>query len=295
MNDQKGSLTAEELADGIESLALSLEATAVGLTALDRVVRRGWPRSAQHFSVAMHLIERREQLLGNAYPLNVRPEGIYRRNDPRGAWYTCLPTMSPRTVFRDLADDSSVRSIGIQFEQLTALAVRMFLGGDSVALRFAWPSDSGRPPEFPEAIMWLAAKMGLQLGHGYRPPRRKDGGVDIVAWRPFADGRPGFPIVLTQCTVQRSVLDKAADIDLRSWATWLRMLRDPMTVLAVPFVLSASTEEWNEVSQRHIIFDRLRLVELLASCETETDTYRSLTQAATDRLSQALRHKCFAP
>jgi hypothetical protein len=195
--------------------------------------------------------------------------------------------MSPQTVFRGMADDSEMRALGVQFEQLVELAITGMLGGNAVAIRFGWPSDCGRPPEFPAAISWLAEQMGLQLGSGYRPPRRKDGGVDIVAWRPFADRRTGFPVILTQCTVQRALFEKVSDVDLRSWATWLRMLRDPTTVLAVPYILPGNTEEWNEISQRHIIIDRLRLVELLQPVELDSESIANVSKATASRIDRA--------
>lgn len=36
----------------------------------------------------------------------------------------------------------------------------------------------------------------------FRLPTYSDGGVDVVAWQDFRDGRAGFPVLLAQCTVQ---------------------------------------------------------------------------------------------
>jgi hypothetical protein len=104
--------------------------------------------------------------------------------------------------------------------------------------------------------------MGLKLGGAFRPPRRKDGGVDVVAWKPFKDRRSGFPIYLVQCTLQKEYVSKSRDIDLRIWAGWLEMDRDPITILAIPRSISPG-ESWNEVTANSIIFDRFRLVESL--------------------------------
>src|SRR5439155_17165751 len=119
-------------------------------------------------------------------------------------------------------------------ERATCSALEGLLGPGTRALRFGWPSDSGRPQDFSSAIRWLAEAMHIGLSAGYRPPRRKDGGVDVVAWRPFKDGRPGFPIVLAQCTIESDVLAKSRDIDIRQWATWLALDASILIALAIP-------------------------------------------------------------
>jgi hypothetical protein len=146
------------------------------------------------------------------------------------------------------------------FEEFVALILTEYLGSNSHALAFGWPSKLGRPQEFNLAIEWLAAKMGIEPGSAFRPPRRKDGGVDVVAWKNFGDKRSGFPIYLVQCTLQRDFLPKSRDIDLRLWAGWLEMDRDPLAVLAVPKTISPG-ELWNEISANAIVLDRIRLSE----------------------------------
>ena len=115
--------------------------------------------------------------------------------------------------------------------------------------------------EFSLAIGWLVEHIGIPVGSAYRQPRRKDGGVDIVAWRPFEDGRPGVPILLVQATVQSDVISKARDVDLRMWSGWLGTDIDPLVVLAIPGSVSKG-EAWNEISRHCLLLDRTRLVDL---------------------------------
>lgn len=129
------------------------------------------------------------------------------------------------------------------------------------------------PPRFRHS--WLAQQMGVKLGGGYRQPRRQDGGVDVIAWRGFKDGKSGFPIVLVQCTIQAELLAKSLDIDVRNWSSWLELVHDPVTVLAVPQVVPANSEDWNELALKNMIFDRLRILELL-SPESESAISRDL-------------------
>ncbi len=170
-----------------------------------------------------------------------------------------------------------------QLERITAVALSNLYGQGTEALRFAWPSDVGRPPEFPDAVRWLAAKMGVPIGNAYRPPYRKDGGVDVVAWRPFPDGRSGFPVLLAQCTLEREYGHKAADIDLKVWSGWLALDSDPATALAIADVVAAG-EEWNALAARTVVLDRIRLAALV----TEGNSHPSL-QASREWAGDAIR------
>lgn len=108
----------------------------------------------------------------------------------------------------------------------------------------------------------MAGRMNVRIGNSYRPPYNKDGGVDVVAWRPFPDGRSGFPVLLVQCTLERDYAHKAGDVDTRVWSGWLALDVDPSTALAIPEVVAAG-EEWNALAARTVVLDRIRLAALI--------------------------------
>lgn len=249
---------ANDVADWIELAAL-VRASALGGDALASLGADAGLGDAD-LGVGMRTVKRRAELLGGEYPFRVAGGGIAAvRDAPTTAWAALLlatPSLRPRTAVR-------VADAAMHLEQVTAAAMAGYFGQGTEVVRFAWPSDEGRPSEFPGAIRWLADRMGAPLGQGYRPPYRKDGGVDVVAWRPFPDRRSGFPVVLTQCTLEQDYEHKAADVDLRVWAGWLRLDVDPVTALAIPGVV-APGEAWNRLAARTVVLDRLRLVGLLA-------------------------------
>jgi hypothetical protein len=169
-------------------------------------------------------------------------------------------------------------------ERITAAASRFLLGPGTQSVRFGWPSEDGRPVEFPDAVRWLAGLMKVPVGTSYRPPVNKDGGVDVVAWRPFPDGRSGFPVVLVQCTLERNYAHKAADVDRRVWSGWLRLDVDPTTALAVPDVVAAG-EDWNALATRTVVLDRIRLSSLLPAVNQD-DRLVPVADWAEDQLEQ---------
>jgi hypothetical protein len=250
-------LDAETLADAIE----------IGL-AVDKQNARSiaWIRNAsglaQHtgnvgVDLAVNAMRSRSLILGDRYPFAVADAGIRCTADALSTTYGALlmlTTGSPVYPFPSGAVSEGAELL----EHLVAKSVRQLLGEGAKALRFGYPGDRDRPPEFPRAIPWLAEQMGLRPADAYRAPSRKDGGVDVIGWRPFPDGRTGFPIVLVQVTLEHNFLHKAGDINVRLWSILLGLDVDPTTALAIPRTVPRN-EKWNEVATRSILLERLRI------------------------------------
>ena len=250
------------IADWIETSLLVRGPRPIGLDALHRFFEQHQGLEPQRVNVGMHEMNRRSRLLGTRYPFKIHGEFAVQSTDaaPVSA-YSTIALMAPGGPFREFLSASPDETMAVIFENVTADALRHLWGDQGKALRFGWPSDIGRPPEFDRAIRWLADKIGVEVGQGYRQPRRKDGGVDVVAWRPFADGRSGFPVLLVQCTLQDNLLAKGMDIDNRLWSSWLAVDVDPATALATPAALPPGTT-WNELALKCMVLDRVRLVSL---------------------------------
>lgn len=115
------------------------------------------------------------------------------------------------------------------------------------------------------AIEWLAGQIGVTAGGVSGPPQKKDGGVDVVTWRPFTDGRTAIPLLLAQCTIRRDFEDKGRDISANQWMNWLVTGCPPLTALTIPFAVPLTMNRWNDDMRfaTHLILDRLRLCELI--------------------------------
>lgn len=247
---------ANRVADWIETRCL-VSGRALGADALLEAGEEHRYGSAD-IDLGLRTMARRSVAVGEAYPFRVAGGAAARDLGTRSPWAAMLLMGSESPVRRSL----DVAVAAAHLERITAAAARFFLGPDTRSVRFGWPSEDGRPVEFPAAVRWLAGLMKVPVGASYRPPVNKDGGVDVVAWRPFPDGRSGFPVVLIQCTLERSYTHKAADVDRRVWSGWLRLDVDPTTALAVPEVVAAG-EDWNALATRTVVLDRIRLASLL--------------------------------
>jgi hypothetical protein len=255
--------TAEGLADLVEVGMLSRGVSGLSAPEARELLAQAAGTRTESADMALNVMQRREGLLGGRYPFNISAVGVRLRKNAHDVPYTSLLLLSSRTSPFRMATGGLAEAATI-LESLTCAAVRGLLGGPAQAVRFGWPSEHGRPREFPDAIRWLAAQMGVSVGSSYRSPRRQDGGVDVVGWRPFGDGQPGFPILLVQCTLERDFVHKSGDIDLRLWSGWLAFDIDPMAALAIPLTV-ASAEDWKEMATRVIVLDRLRLASLIAA------------------------------
>lgn len=261
----------ERIADCIEAKALA-RSRPLPAQDIERLAKANeW--SSTDVSLAMRVVTQRKSLLHENYPFRTASGSIAAESTAPASYWTAMlllgadsPVREDRQLWSEAAD---------VFERLVALAQDNFFGGGTRVLRFAHPSDEGRPAEFAAAVKWLAEKMQISLGAAYRDPVRKDGGVDVVAWRPFPDRRSGFPVLLTQCTVERDFAYKADDIDLRIWSGWLALEQDPLTALAVPHVVP-SGEVWNLSSLRTMLLDRSRIMSLLSFSALTDERNRGL-------------------
>jgi len=243
--------------------------------------------SSEHqVALAVHSMERRSDLLGGHYPFQIAEDHLRVSKSAPDFPYTALLSMTASSPIGQLvvSTASEFELLAVQFEKVTEVAVRCLLGPGSRALRFGYPNDLGRPSDFQEAMVWLAGQLEVKLGEQHRPPRRKDGGVDVIGWRPFPDNKAGMPLVLVQCTLQRDFAHKAADIDLRHWSGWLDLPTPPTTVLAIPGHVTAHSK-WDEITARSMILDRIRLAGLIGA-PAESDAVDGVKEATWHRIEQ---------
>lgn len=181
------------------------------------------------------------------------------------------------------------------FEDLAAFAAQRYFGPDGQArsLAFGFPRRY-EPKNFAQALDDLCIKLGegggavspdnsvAGIAKKKRLAAQKDGKLDIVAWRPFPDGRVGKLIGFGQCA--------AGDTDWRTKFSevqpdafrelWLRtcLVVKPIRMFFVP--RRVEQDIWEEVGiQAGLLFDRCRithhLVGLPSDIRTECEAWTS--------------------
>lgn len=273
--------TTEAIADWIETSVLVSASGHFGRDKLDDLALTEIGASPMKVSMAIDTMAKRATVLGDSYPFVVRDIAVLRRTSRHAAAYATLLFLTPGSVARQTVRASETSVMGELLEEISEAALANFWGPGGSALSFGYPSKHGRPESFDQAVIWLAGKIGLEAGRGYRPPRRKDGGVDVVAWRQFADRRAGFPVALAQCTIQAETFTKTTDIDLRLWSSWLAMDSDPLSMLVIPGTIRSAGPDWRQLTTVVMVIDRIRLMDLLGRGSDEGGDINWSTETAT--------------
>lgn len=155
-------------------------------------------REARRAAIEQEITERSEGL-GVAYPFMLSDDGEELSMKPRGerpaaSFYLLCLVLSHVTRSPILLRTPNKRALAQvrrrQFQALSTLAVAGHIGGPAVS--FGWPRASGET--IVEAVD-RACRLS-QTGSGRNPPGpvarkyAKDGGMDVIGWRPAVDGNP---------------------------------------------------------------------------------------------------------
>jgi hypothetical protein len=204
-------------------------------------------------------IEDRSVAGGAGYPFSVK-EGLLQL---RSKWET-HPAYAFCLGLSRLAESGAPMTAARRlFEKLATRALASYLGGHAV--RFGAPRDD-LPKSFGRAIEQLCNRLGE--GRWSRHPastgKPQDGGLDVVAWKGFPDGRVGQVIVFAQCASGKDWKSKVHDLQPESFSkTWMPQLySSPLRAFFVPHRLER--QEWNKnTADGGILFDRCRLAHCL--------------------------------
>jgi hypothetical protein len=271
--------SSERIADWIEILAAAQKGKPLSIQRIQEVSESFANLGPNLIPFAFRQLVRRGQILGSNYPFLVDDTFIVTKKSVDDSVYIQLLFLTPGGGVSTAGAIWNLEKASKLFEDIVENALKTFFGQNTKTVNFGFPSRSGRPPEFPAAVEWLSQKTNIRLGNAYRPPRKKDGGVDLFVWKSFSDNKPGIPIMLVQCTTKDDFINKIGDIDIKLWSSWLSSDIEPLVALAVPGVVNKE-EIWSELTTRGILLDRLRLV------ETSSDTPSQIEYENFDYLRQ---------
>lgn len=201
-------------------------------------------------------IKRRIYLSQRTYPFNLS-NGILKAK--LEATYTpyifCLLVTS-------LEYDPKDKTPSKLFEHLVRETTAVYLDGDSA--RFGWPRDT-MPVGIHDAIDQLAELTGnRKRSYGFPTNATdKDLGLDVVAWKNFADKYWGKVELYIQCATGEHWENKTGDPNLEKWNDILTWPFRPLRGFAIPHVIPYS--EWRRKTHGILLIDRLRISSTLKS------------------------------
>lgn len=317
VSDPTGSETRSELADWIEISSIVAAARSVGSAELRRLLSRELdddhgvnldPESGEPLDIetleeesgfiedsVVQELEFRRDVLGDAYPFELHSDrGTWRVSlrdgeaPGRGVYLACLFISGMRD--RRIPEATMRARSGVDparvFQALADLAARRFLGE---GISFGWPRPDGTP--FRDALRGFADQLGVGQPKDLPPAssqrREKDEGIDVIAWRSFADKRPGHLLMLGQVASGGNWRGKPVSSEIGTFLDWFhtRPAEHAVEAMFIPFPQhhdcpSSFENGWDEVvvdfCRRNeitygLIFDRLRITELAREQVMPTD------------------------
>lgn len=228
--------------------------------------------SNQKLDEAFNEIGRRQMACGEGYPFCIDPSGhVLRQKAPaeRDIFilykYLLLATRLNMNRHRVQAAINGTEL----FEFVAAEAARNYFGPQAEFLVFGAQPGS---PRFADRVNQLCKKLGEGGGLSSEDPlvsRVRDGKLDIVVWKHFADHLPGKLIAFGQCKTGSS-----HDMnELHPIAFCERWILQPIPVKPLRLFLVAEAmrpDQWKALSNSNgLQFDRCRIV----ACGEEIDSH----------------------
>ncbi|MBM6622631.1 hypothetical protein JTF08_13530 [Micrococcaceae bacterium RIT802] len=263
----------------------------------------------------------RQRALGELYPFQVvaqfnswhltrRPSAGRREALAHMCYLTCLLMTAARSeLLKDHLGDDLKREMADAFQAVAYINAAELVGGR--AYWMGWPRPDSR--QMLDAVKDLVTVSGLGVAVEKRPPGVneyvKDGGIDIVAWRSFLDGRPPGLVLLGQVASGANWEAKPINGNKRRYDPFFTRGQSSQSIhaLFIPrvghdtisedttyaFDESAINAAYNLEGDMGLIIDRLRLTELSAAHASasryETGEFGRCARMALRWFSKALK------
>ena len=151
------------------------------------------------------------------------------------------------------------------FEELASEVARSYLGERSESLVFGTGAGAA---SFEAKVRDLCRRTGEGDGffdHVSAGHRKRDGRLDVVAWTPFSDNRPGKLLIFGQCKTGTHYQDELVQLRPDVFCgNWFRSQPAVTPVRAFFIAEALSRSLWRErVMDAGLLFDRCRIVDFV--------------------------------
>ena len=235
----------------------------------------------------------RADVLEGRYPFRIEEKGpdwrLLREPDPRdretaaarAAYLFCLLASALRDGrIRGGVTGPLERRLPGVFQAIAVEAAAGVLGGESFSFGWPRPDGSGFLPALREASRRLGLGTPLERAPPRSQGREKDAGIDVIAWRGFADRRPGKLVLFGQVASGRNWTGKSVKAETSNFLSWFsqRPTEHSVPAIFIPFPQHhdctgrddrafeavAADEAWSREQRFGIVVDRLRIVDTAA-------------------------------
>lgn len=125
--------------------------------------------------------------------------------------------------------------------------------------RAGWSTENTkRIPEIVADLTNLINVRGAIDLSEWSRPEDKDGGLDLVCYRDFGDGREAMPVFFLQCASGKNWRDKVNTPNADLWYKCLNAAVRPSTGIVAPFVIADWELRRAALMGQVVVFDRIR-------------------------------------
>ena len=219
-------------------------------------------------------IERRKEACRDGYPFVIGEQGhTLHANKATGNHKHIIYRYLLLATRLNMNDNRVHAGIdgSLLLEELAADVAREYLGARAESVVFGTAAGTA---DFSGRVNGLCKQM--KEGDGYvsrdeAPPADRDGKLDVVAWKHFADRLPGKLIAFGQCKTGTSYKDKLTQLQPGSFCR--KWLQSPLILTPVRmfFVAEAMSRlHWYSASSdAGLLFDRCRIVDFCDDISSE--------------------------
>ena len=216
--------------------------------------------------LALGEIELRDKYCNGRYPFFTKNRSVMLKEfgeehelDSRVYFYLLLAT---RLNMTDRKMANGVDG-ALLFERLSSLVAQQYFGNKAQTFVFGTGTKGG----FQEKIPMLAKEM--EEGGGYKDPegsshREKDGGLDIVVWKPFSDRKKGKLIGFGQCKTGTDWRNQVWTTTPDDFCKTFFSIQPYVEPVKLFFVAEQFYQDRERIHRRGgVFFDRCRMMEFL--------------------------------
>lgn len=261
------------LADWLEVLALNSADGNASHADLQRSLNRFGAHNVDELcNGAMFELNKRTVAAGDNYPFSFSGTLLSGKGD----WRQFTPYIF--CLLLSVCEDKKKTLSGINhemlFEQLSCIAASNYIGGR--ALRFGAPRKE-LPGGFRDALL-VVCKEVKEWGFpaGKKVLHRKDGGLDLVAWKPFPDMQIGKLILFGHCASGQDWDGKLNELRPDVFCDqWLGGDRSPIVkTFFIPHRLSSELWDHHAIAAK-LFFDRCRIAYWVKNAEFSKATKKT--------------------
>lgn len=168
-------------------------------------------------------------------------------------------------------------AVAAAFEGVAHDTIRKWIGPPGEVRHFGTrptnrPGFSGTLKQKVTDLAGVLGEQAVDKPRLYRDGNNGDGGLDVVAWLPFADKARAALALFVQATCRHDWVEKPGELRYPKWKQKMTLLAEPPSVLVIPYCFRSPDGDWYVDSDiTCVTMDRQRIMSLLTDPQIQLE------------------------